>query len=77
MGIKTKYEAKDGKQFTDQTEAQEWDNTNFEVWLVDAPTINAKHFVESMNGSGKDEYYGSDRKLARDLLRQYWDSQVE
>lgn len=72
MAVKVKYEAKDGKQFDRKEEAEEWDNSNFDVWLEGNPTINARIFVDSMDGGAKDEYYSNDRKLARDLIRKYW-----
>lgn len=77
MSIKVKYEAKDGKQFDDRDEAKAWDDTNFSIWLEGNPTLLAKDFVESLDNGRRDEHYGNDRSLASDLLRGYWDNNVE
>lgn len=74
--VTTKYEAKDGTQFGTQQEAQDWDNHNFTIWLEGNPLVAAKDFVEIMAAGREDEYYTTERKIARQLLRKYWDKHV-
>ncbi len=75
--VTTKYEAKDGKQFTERSEANEWDTMNFEMWLDSNPMIDAKHFLDGM-GTSPDSYdHTNDKLLAKQLLRQYWDEYVQ
>lgn len=77
MAVITKYEAKDGKQFTDRLDADEWDRANFEAWLESGPMINANHLFETASTRSDSYDHTNDRLLARQLLRKYWDKHVK
>lgn len=76
MGVKTKYEAKDGTQFEDRKDAEEHDEELFVAWLESQPTIAALAFLNELDDSETVDYGGTQYRNFRDQLKSYWERKV-
>jgi hypothetical protein len=73
LAIKIRYQAKDGKQFDNQQEAENWNTKCFEEWLESRPTLDVHSFLAAFDYDVKNELYLNKREVAQHCIREYWD----